>query len=95
MIVAGLVRQSCFGLLHRVHRPQLLLLQGDLHCPAGARLPHPVGLKTHDHHHTVGTDRVQGLKDKLEQGFAGQRLQHLGQGGFHALALPRRENNDR
>jgi hypothetical protein len=93
--VAGMILKDCLGLPHRVPGAQLLVLQNELGLPAGARLPHPLGLKAHHHDQAIGANRLERTKDVIDQRLAGKRLQHFGLGRFHALAPARRENDGR
>ena len=44
--------------------------------------------------HLARRERARGVEHVREQRPAGQRMQHLGQVGAHALALARGENED-
>ena len=83
----GIIRQCRQRLGHRMAGAQLFGLQHPVHRVVFQRRPNLIGSVTN---HRVNFLRAQlfcGINHMVQHGFTRHRMQHLGQGGFHAGAL--------
>ncbi len=73
---------------------QLLGLQDEAEVVCGEALTHEVGPMADDHVNALGLQRTGAVDDVPEHGFAGNRVENLGQRRAHAGALACGEDDD-
>ena len=86
-------RDGGHGLQHAVAGAQLLLLYNPVDLITRQGLRHRIRAVAYHHMHRQGLKLQCSADDMFQQGPAGKRMQHLGQGGLHPLTLARGKNN--